>query len=95
MTRRKGERSRRQIDREFPHQVQITVPPFGLGVTLDRMHELAADLGAGAYATRGGDRIKDGPDTIRFCFADHGDAVDFQIVFGGLLLTLVAKDRRL
>lgn len=91
MTRRKGERGRRQIDRDFPHQIEAPVPPLGLGVALDRMHELAGALGA--YATRGGDRVKDGPDTIRFCFGARASAVDFQRVFGGVLLTVVSKGR--
>lgn len=85
MARRKGKRSKRQVDSDFPHQVEIAIPEGGLGRTIDRMHDLARGLGR--YATRGGERRRDGPDAVRFCFADPAAAGLFQSAFGGVILT--------
>jgi len=38
MTRYKGRTSQKAIEREFPHVVEIAVPPRGLGAQLDAMH---------------------------------------------------------
>ena len=38
MTRYKGRMSPKAIEREFPHVVEIAVPPGGLGAQLDAMH---------------------------------------------------------
>ena len=54
MARRKGETTSRQIDRDLPHQVEVPIPPGGLGRRLDAMHDLARELGR--YAARPGDR---------------------------------------
>ena len=38
MTRYKGRTSQKAIERDFPHVVEIAVPPRGLGAQLDAMH---------------------------------------------------------
>jgi hypothetical protein len=38
MTRYKGRTRQKAIEREFPHVVEIAVPPRGLGAQLDAMH---------------------------------------------------------
>jgi hypothetical protein len=80
--RHKGERSDRQVDRDYPHQVEIAVPPGGLGVRLNEMHDACRGID---YATRGigRKRIETGRDAVRFC-SNSAEAADaFHPGFGG------------
>ena len=72
--------SRRQIDRNYPFQVEIEVPEGGLGERLNAMHawctENAPDYqtkGAGEYPT----------DAVMFCFGDKVQAAAFRRAFNG------------
>lgn len=38
MVRRKGERTAKQVERDYPHVVAFRVPPRGLGLRLHRLH---------------------------------------------------------
>ena len=42
MTRYKGSRGARAVEREYPHFVDVVVPPGGLGTRLDAMYEFHA-----------------------------------------------------
>lgn len=76
-SRRKGEMGRKQIDREYPHQVEIAIPPGGLGRTLDTLHAWAmgADLD---YKTRS---VRFPVDAMRWCFRDEASAEAFRKIW--------------
>lgn len=65
MAVRKGQLTAAQIDREWPHQVEIAVPPLGLGSQLNDLHTTAAEIDP-AYRTRS--RTEGTEHFIRFCF---------------------------
>lgn len=82
MTRRKGEITSRQIDRDFPHQVEIEIPPGGLRKRLDGMYAFCR---GNDFRTRGigRQRIETGRDGMRWCFTTAEAADAFQAQFGG------------
>ena len=82
MVVRKGQLSAAQIDREWPHQVEIAVPPLGLGSRLNDLHAGAAELDPG-YRARS--RTDGAEHFIRFCFKSAKAAVAFQERCGGSL----------
>lgn len=82
MSRRKGEITRAQIDREYPYQVEIVIPPGGLGRRLDEMHRFCAGLAD--YRTRGA--RKGAVDACRWCFAEASPGEAFQRRFGGIVV---------
>ena len=45
MSRYKGQQKAKHSEREFPHHVDIIVPPGGLGTRLDAMYEFHAQHG--------------------------------------------------
>lgn len=65
MTQRKGETTKRQVDRNYRHQVAIRIPLGGLGASLTAMHAFTDAL-TPDYKTRP-DR-RDVGDFTRFCF---------------------------
>jgi hypothetical protein len=84
MVRHKGARSKSQVDRDFPHQVEIDIPEGGLGKRLGAMDAYCRARGFD-HATRGvghvlADRQRDG---VRWCFTDPAHAEAFQKEFGG------------
>ena len=50
--RYKGSRGARAVEREYPHFVDVVVPPGGLGTKLDAMYEFHARRGIRARAAR-------------------------------------------
>jgi len=88
MTRRKGQRTPAQNEREFPLIVEMAVPPNGFGRKLDAMHAFHSERGL--EARRGCGRRHAEQDFVRWCFANHEDAKFFAQTFGGVLV----KDRR-
>ena len=54
MTRYKGSRSAKAVEREYPHFVDLVVPPGGLGKKLDAMYEFHGQNGFGPSAATGG-----------------------------------------
>jgi hypothetical protein len=85
MAYRKGETSKRQIDRNYRHQVAVRIPLGGLGAELTAMHAFADAL-TPDYKTRP-DR-RDVGDFTRFCFVDPEHADLFEATFGGERITI-------
>lgn len=81
MTQRRGERTAAQNEREFPHIVEMEVPPSGFGTNLDSMYEFHRQRGIEARRGRG--QRRDNQDHVRWCFAKPSDAQDFAKTFGG------------
>ena len=83
MAVRKGQLTPAQIDREWPRQVEIAVPPHGLGSRLNELHSSAAELEPG-YRARS--RTDGASHFIRFCFRSTGAAEVFRDRCGGSLV---------
>jgi hypothetical protein len=78
MARYQGRLSPKSIERDYPHHVEIAIPPGG--TRLDAMHDLCAERGirSRAFTYR-----KEGEFYIRWCFADPAMAVAFAAEFNG------------
>jgi hypothetical protein len=65
--RYKGQVTPRQVDRDYPHQVEIAIPEGGLGTRLNAMHDFCRGAD---FKTRGIGlkRLETGRDGVRFCF---------------------------
>jgi hypothetical protein len=83
---RKGEVTKRRIDRDFPHQVAILIPVGGLGARLMTMHKFC-DTRSMPYKTRS-DLREPPSDYVRFCFGDPAHAEAFMAEFGGERITI-------
>jgi hypothetical protein len=81
MAQRRGERTTAQNQRDFPHIVEMSVPPSGFGVRLDSMYQFLRERNIEARRGRG--QRRDDRDFIRWCFANRPDAEDFAKSFGG------------
>lgn len=81
MIRRKGERTSRSYERDFPNIVELPVPPNGFGAKLDLIHEFHRERGIDIR--RGTGKRRDDQDFVRWCFADRADAEAFKERFGG------------
>jgi hypothetical protein len=79
--RYKGRTSSKSIEREFPHVVEIVVPPGGLGRRLDAMHAFHTKRGIRACLGRG--HREGSRDYLRWYFVDTTVAADFASRFGG------------
>jgi len=80
MARYKGQLKATRTEREFPHHVDIIVPPGGLGRRLDDMYDF--DIQDHIKPQRGhGTHNADGA-VIRWCFADASLAATFASEFG-------------
>jgi hypothetical protein len=81
MTRRKVEITARMNERDYPHIVELALPPGGFRSRSDAM--LAFHRERGIQIRRGQGRNDDGQFYVRYCFADpiHADAFCDQ--FGG------------
>jgi len=89
MARYKGRPSSKAFKREFPHIVEVAVPPRGLGKRLDAMHVFHTERGITACLGRG--RRKDSQHYIRWYFADTMIAASFAVEFGGTLMKVTAN----
>ena len=65
----------RAVEREYPHFVDVVVPPGGLGTKLDAMYEFHARRGI--RARRGHGRHDADGSVVRWCFADLAIAAAF------------------
>jgi hypothetical protein len=81
VTRRKGERTSRANERDFPNIVELPVPPNGFGAKLDLIHQFHDERGLDSRQGRG--QRRDEQDFVRWCFADRVDAEAFATAFGG------------
>jgi hypothetical protein len=84
MTRYKGRMSPKVIEREFPHVVEIAVPPRGLGGQLDAMHFF--HRARGIQPCLGLGRRAEGHDYLRWYFTRPTAADAFVAEFGGTLI---------
>jgi hypothetical protein len=75
MSRYKGSQSAKAVERDYPHFVDITVPPGGLGTKLDAMYEFHARNNI--RAQRGQGRHDADGSVVRWCFADSAIAAAF------------------
>lgn len=81
MVRYRELRSIRQLEKEFPFQVEIVVPPGGLGRRLDEIEAwLAANVPRAEFARWG--RQRDGKDVAVWGFRDEALISDFWMVVG-------------
>jgi len=85
LTRYKGQLKASRTEREFPHHVDIVVPPGGLGRLLDNMYnfhiqnDIKPQRGQGKHDADGL--------VIRWCFADASLAEAFATKFATTLAT--------
>jgi len=79
MTRYKGRASRKNIERDFPHVVQMRVPHDGFGRRLDAMHEWCG--ARGTKLVSGGERFDEGDWYVAWRFTDIGVAAAFKAEF--------------
>ena len=75
MTRYKGSRGAKAVERKYPHFVDVVVPPGGLGRRLDAMYDFHARHGI--RAQRGHGRHDANGSVVRWCFADPAIAAAF------------------
>jgi hypothetical protein len=84
MNRNKGRLRTKAIRRRgFDHVVEIPVPPGGLGLRLDAMHDFHTQRGLKACLGQG--PRDEGRDCLRWYFATHATAVYFAFEFYGTL----------
>jgi hypothetical protein len=78
MVRRKGERTKWIAEREFPHGVEIEIPPGGLGERLNHLHRWCHEhVGRDGYATTG--RVDGVHDFVIFRFKEEPSAAEFRV----------------
>jgi hypothetical protein len=82
----RGERTAAQNEREFPHIVEMAVPPGGFRAQLDSMYDFHRERDIEARRGRG--QRRDNQDFVRWCFGNHDDAEDFKKLFGGTLIAV-------
>ena len=81
MSRSKGQLKASRTEQEFPHHVDIIVPPGGLGRLLDDMYnfhienDIKPQRGHGKHDANGS--------VVRWCFADAKVAAAFVAAFSG------------
>ena len=85
MSRYKGRTDPKEIERAFPHIVQMIVPSGGFGMKLDDMYEWHWARGIEAMRGRGW-RDKSGRLYVQWCFANLITAQDFARKFGGSIV---------
>ena len=85
MTRRKSEITARMNERDYPHIVELPVPPGGFRAADDM---LAFHRERDIQIRRGQGRNYDGQSYVHYCFADAVDADALRNQFGGARLTV-------
>jgi hypothetical protein len=79
MARYKGQLRASRNELEFPHHVDIIVPPGGLGTRLDAMYDFHTQHGI--QPQRGHGKHDADSAIIRWCFADASLAAEFASKF--------------
>jgi hypothetical protein len=82
MPRDKGRTDAKEVEKAFPHIVQMIVPLGGFGKKLDDMYEWHEARGIEAMRGNGW-RDDSGRFYVRWCFANLIMAQDFARQFGG------------
>ena len=82
MSRYKGQLKASRVEQEFPHHVDIVVPPGGLGRRLDDMYNF--HIQNDVKPQRGHGKHDADGSVIRWCFADANLAAAFANMFGTL-----------
>jgi len=90
VTRRTGEITPRQVDRDYPHQVEIAIPEGGLGTRLSAMDEFCRGLSNMRYRR---ETAKDRPGWRAVLLQDAGYGRSVQTRFGGDLSTRGGYER--
>jgi hypothetical protein len=85
MTRRKGDITARMNERDYPHLVELPLPPGGFRKGSDDMQAFHRERGI--QSRRGQGRNDGGQFYVRYCFADPAHANAFCDRFGGARLT--------
>jgi uncharacterized protein CbrC (UPF0167 family) len=80
MPRYKGRASAKEIEKDFPHTVEMRVPLGGLGSKMNAMHQWHEARGIRAIHSTGR-RDENNRDYIRWCFADPAAAKEFADTF--------------
>ena len=81
MSRYKGRASPKEIEKDFPHIVEMRVPLGGFSSKLDTIHRWHETRGIRAINSTGR-RDENNRDYIRWCFADEAIASEFAREFG-------------
>jgi hypothetical protein len=81
MTRRKGERTARFNERDFPHIVEVALPDGGFGNTLHDIEAFHSERGI--ESRRGRRQRRDDREFVRWCFKSPAHADAFVERFGG------------
>jgi|SRR4051812_39906882 hypothetical protein len=92
MTHRKREITGLSNERDFPHLVELPLPPGGLRsvfLDFDAFHRQQR-----IPVRRGRSRYEVGQSHIRFCFPDSATADAFRNRFGGVRMTYAPEPRR-
>src|SRR5262249_43780171 len=79
MSHHKGKQQAKSSGRDFPHVVEIAVPPNGLGNALIAMYDFHARHGI--EVKRGHGRREHGGNFMRWCFAESAIAAAFASEF--------------
>ena len=81
MTPRRGERTWRINERDFPHVVEVALPDGGFRDTLHDIKTFHRERGI--KSRRGGHQYRYGQEFVRWCFEDPAHADEFVARFGG------------
>src|SRR5258707_13993646 len=92
MTRRKYEITARMNERDYPHLVELALPPGGFRARSDAMQAFHRERDI--QIRRGQGRNDDGQFYVRYCFTDPADANAFWDCFGGERLNAPASKAR-
>jgi hypothetical protein len=86
MSRRKYEITARMNERDYPHIVELALPPGGFRARSDDI--LTFHRKRGIQIHRGQGRHDNGQFYVRYCFGDPAHADAFRDLFGGERLTV-------
>jgi hypothetical protein len=89
MNRRKGETTGRMNERDFPHLVELALPPGGFQVQDQQFDVFHRERGIPIRCGTG--RQDEGQFYVRFCFPSAGHAQAFRDRFGGEYMTCPPK----
>ena len=92
MTRRKGEITGHQNERDFPHIVELALPPGGFRSQLSEFEAFHRERRL--QVRRGRGRNEAEQFYVRFCFADPATADAFRDRFGGTRMTYTPERAR-